>query len=93
MTMATEELQRLVDEFKGDPGITIQLARDVISLRSERDALREFYDAAVADGAEDVPGAPDGESIGWVGDRDMVMTYGHIRRAAPTTTAAKGEGA
>lgn len=68
------------------PGTTDTLR----ALLAEREALREFYDAAVADGAEDVPGAPDEESIGWVGDRDMVMTYGHIRRAAP---AAKGEGA
>ncbi|WP_273280896.1 hypothetical protein [Pseudooceanicola atlanticus] len=54
--------------------------RDALAARVER--LEEFYAAAVADGCQDDPTAPEDESIGWIGNKPMTMTYGHIRRAA-----------
>ena len=40
MTLTTEELQRLVDGFKGDPGLVIYLARRVLAAEKMADALR-----------------------------------------------------
>lgn len=75
----------LLDSNQAERSALVELnavKRQLAEAQARERALREFYDTAVADGCEDDPSASDEESIGWIGEEPMQMTYGHIRRAA-----------
>jgi hypothetical protein len=50
-------------------------------------ALVEFFRVAQMDGCTDDPTDDEDASIGWIGDKNMSMTFGHIRRAAAAVEA------